>query len=40
MAARRDDRATDPQLAVFDAVYFLGEIDGGEHRLLQPLYNP
>jgi hypothetical protein len=31
MAAWRHDHATDPQLAVFAAVYFFGQIDGGEH---------
>src|SRR6266478_5091351 len=36
MAARSHDRATDPQLTVFDAVYLFGQIDGGEHRFLNP----
>src|SRR5271166_189555 len=32
MAASRYGRATDPQLTVFDIVYFFGQINGGEHR--------
>jgi hypothetical protein len=36
MAAWRHGRATDPQLSVFYAVYFLGQIDGGEHRFFHP----
>ena len=36
MAAWRHSRATDPQLSVFYAVYFLGQIDGGEHRFFHP----
>ena len=36
MAGWRHSRATDPQLSVFYAVYFLGQIDGGEHRFFHP----
>jgi hypothetical protein len=36
MAARRHGRATDPQLAVVDAVYFFRQIYRGEHRFLDP----
>ena len=36
MAAGRHSRATDPQLPVFYAVYFLGQINGGEHRFFHP----
>jgi len=32
MPAGRAGCATDPQLTVFDAIYFPGQIDGGEHR--------
>jgi hypothetical protein len=36
MAARRYDGATDPQLTIVDAVDFLGQIDRGKYRLLNP----
>jgi hypothetical protein len=37
MAGWRHSRATDPQLSVFYTVYFLGQIDGGEHRFFHPV---
>jgi hypothetical protein len=36
MAAWGDGRPTEPQFAIFDGVYFLGEIDCGKHRFRDP----